>query len=181
MNQENIHTEVRITGRLCKDHILQFDEAVEKLFSKNSKVLSIIIDSPGGDANVAIKISNHINKLIDKGINVITHGNKLVGSGALLIFLHGIRRTLDKFSFVVVDLPFKVYDKKLLLGYPETGQFLKQLIEENDLIQLSRIEYAETISRITNQPIEIIYKLDDDGKRLTASEALQLGFCQEIL
>lgn len=181
MNQDNIYPEIIITGRLCLDHLNLFDRGVENLTSKNIKRLKIILDSPGGDVNVVIKITNSINGLKEKGIQINTHGFKLVGSGALLIFLHGIRRTLDASTSVVVDLPYKVYDKKILLGYPETDHVLNRLIEENNLIRLGRVEHAETISKITNQPIEIIYKLDYDGKHLTANEALQLGFCHKIL
>lgn len=181
MNQENIYPEVIINGRLCIDHLNLFENELDNLKLKKIKRLKIILDSPGGDVNVAIKITNYIIRLKDEGVEINTHGFNLVGSGALFIYLHGIRRTLEISTSVVVDLPYKVYDKKLLLGYPETGQVLTRLIAENDLIQLGRIEHAETISKITNQPIETIYKLDLEMKYLSANEALQLGFCHQIV
>ncbi len=96
-----------LTGTISETHLSLFETEVERIISNKIKGLNITLNSPGGDVNTAIKIINQITKLKDKGIDVNTHGIKLVGSAALAIYAHGMLRTLETSASIVIDLPFK--------------------------------------------------------------------------
>lgn len=179
MIKQNLFSKLILTGRICKEHLSLFEIEAEKLLSNNIKGLNIILNSPGGDASTAIKIVNQITQLKKQNIIINTYSTELVASSALLIYLHGMFRILDIASSIIIDLPFKVYNRKLLLGFLETGKELERLVEENNIILSGRVEWAEVISEKTNQPIENIYNLEN--KPLSANEALQLGFCHQII
>ncbi len=70
MKHKSSCPEIIITGGLCKNHLTLFEEELEKVESQNIKELKVIRDSPGGDANVAVKIANHINRLKERIVNI---------------------------------------------------------------------------------------------------------------
>lgn len=179
MDNQKSDLEIVIEGAVSQEHLILFEKAVEILQQNNLNALRIILNSPGGDANVGVKIINTINSLSSKGVEILTHGINLVGSAALGIYIYGTKRSLEANTSVVIDLPYKLYDKKLILGFAQTEAELLRLIEENKNIQLGRQQWAEMFANILNQPVENIYKLE--GKYITTEEALKLGFCQSIV
>lgn len=173
-NQKQITLDIQ--GKISNEHLILLQEKIPKI--KEKKTLHLEVSSGGGDSNVAKSMRNIIARLKEDGVEVTSNGKIIVGSAALLLYLQGSFRTLDPLTKVIIDLPHKIVEKKILLGNSEIGQYLQGLIEENNLLLKARQEWVEEIARITLNSVGKIFEMEE--KELSCQDSYVLGFCHSL-
>lgn len=179
MEKQEKTTIIVLKGKISAESFDQIKQKKEEI--KKSGHLHLIISSPGGETPKAGKIWNELRAHKESGIKITTHGEGLIGSSALPIYLEGEYRTLDSTASIKIDLPHKLHPKGIILGYEGTGVILKRLTEENEALIKVRLEWAKIIAYHVKMSVEEIYRSDDTGETIVPARAKSLGFCHEII
>ncbi|HRH30487.1 MAG TPA: hypothetical protein PK886_00245 [Candidatus Paceibacterota bacterium] len=165
-----------ISGEISQRHLDVLTKESQNL-PLDVNVIKIVIKSRGGNANVAAKIVNLIEKLKSNGMEVHTIGSMFVCSAAFIVFIHGSKRTHITGTIFKIDLPHKVENIELLLGYSETRDKLIELLKQNERIINARQEWISRIVQNTNFSAEDVVKFDAEGFEISKDEIFRLGIC----
>lgn len=162
-----------IKGRIENDQ--KTIDLLQQKITKTNHLHIKIVDSPGGDANITVRMLNILAKFKKAGGTITTHTKKRAASSALLLHLQGSKRTTTPDSVFTIDLPFKIPEQKIVLGYKETEVLLKKLLAENDTIIKARQQWAEKIAEHTHLSPDLVFKLE--GYLFGIVDAYKIGFC----
>ncbi len=160
-------------GKIRPVHLKRLQKKVKEIRKRGA--LAITLSSPGGDSNTAKSIVEIIRQLKAGGVQVTTHGIKQVASSALLIFLQGDtqKRTAREDAIFTFDLPHKVENKPILLGYKDTTVYLEKLLNDNQKVINARKEWTQVMSSATNLSVNEINAME--GKEITVEFAAKYG------
>lgn len=147
-------------------------KSISEKISKNKKAEVIIlnIDSPGGSVYEGYAISNLIFEQKTKGKEVRAVIKGMCASIATLIALSADKVTMLPFSSWMIHNPF--------VGLQGDAEELKRAASELEKIQNKLIEvYAKKTGKETVE----IQALMNEQKTLSAREAVEMGFADEVL
>lgn len=141
----------------------------EQLMSNGSKPITLRLNSPGGDLIAASVISAMIKDYPGK-VTVKVDG--LAASAAVMVALAGDVVKMNASAYMMIHNPMVG-----LLGYYNVDE-LKALIDELKSIKNGIVE---GYTARTNLEAEKLAKLMDNETWMTASEAVALGFADEVI
>lgn len=134
----------------------------------DAEKILLVIDSPGGDPDIAFEIVDYIQSF-KKPIETLISGQ--CASAATIIQLCGVAR------LVIAGREYFVHNPSLLnvTGDADTLQFASEYIRE------SEDKMAKYYSKVTGIPVDGIYPLMKRETSLSDVEALKLGFVTKII
>ena len=142
-----------------------FDDKIKSFGTVDN--LTLRINSNGGDVFQAIAIYNSI-KVHFK--NVIVRVDGLVASAASVVAMAGNKIIMPENSMMMIHNPFS-----FILGGDSN-----ELRAEAEVLDKIRDNFVNIYSGKTKQPVEKLIELLDNETWMTATEAKELGFCDEV-
>lgn len=139
-----------------------FEMIVEQIKKNEPQSVELIINSYGGDLNIAFGIYDYLKSL---KIKITTKGYGQVSSAAILLFLLGEKRYLSENAVVFLHEPYTLNSK----------------MSKDEKIELKRVSdnYFNIISNITKIDKKILIKLAKKGTYLTKDFLIKNKFTNE--
>lgn len=167
--------EIRISGEITRWAWEEFGETSSLIFIKqlekikNTRKVSIKINSPGGDISETLVIYHELKRLSQtKEITAYIDG--MACSAATLIAIAAKKTVMGKGCY------FMIHNPMIYMGYSNTGE-MQEAIEHLNKTKENMIDLYEEKSSLSRE--DIAKKMDEETY-FTAQEALEAGFIDEI-
>lgn len=133
--------------------------------------LHVYINSGGGSVNEGWAIYD---KLKTSGYNVTTIGEGMVGSIATIIYMAGTTRKLHENTKFFIHNPYWQPDAP-------TPMEAEDLINLGEDLKSEQKKILDFYAKQTGTPLEQIEPLMSKATDLTSSQAIEMGFAQEVI
>lgn len=137
----------------------------------------VYMNNPGGEAFQGMGITDELRLMKEKGVTIEMEGRGLIASAAVPVFVAGTKgkRVVSKSTV------FMIHPAGLLKGgFVVQREELKDLESQAKMIRLLNNNYAEAISSNSNLDKKEVLEMLKCDNWITAQQALEMGFVDEI-
>lgn len=132
--------------------------------------VEVSIDSPGGNPDIAFDIANYIESLSADFVTIIKN---MCGSAATVISL----KAKPENRKILAGSAFFIHNPSLV----EISGDADQLLSASEFIRAEEDKFAKYYSKQTGLGIDAVYPLMKVETQMTAEQAKELGFVNEII